>query len=91
MSDSKLIADLTVWENHVRRYDFEGQDNALGSVLQRAREALSAQVDTQVGTRCDYTKAITVYDLGPANNPESILRAKLIEMGWTPPTIKDIN
>lgn len=39
-----------------------------------------------VGVKSDLRPGVTIYDLGPSLNPDSAISAKLIDMGWTPPS-----
>ena len=50
-----------------------------------AKPAPFADPTVMVGTKSLGRPGFTVYDLGPAGNPDSAISQKLIEMGWRPP------
>jgi hypothetical protein len=65
--------------------------HGLDGLPQRMLDAMLAAAPadphaSMVGLKSDLRPGVTIYDLGPSLNPDSAISAKLIDMGWTPPS-----
>ena len=63
----------------------ESNQKALAA-FEAAPQQAQAPFTHAVATTTNGRPGITIYDLGPSLNPDSAITAKLIEMGWTPPS-----